>query len=384
MILNSLFADGGLVSRVRRTFRARDIFVHDGSTLRRIHISSRVQTVGASVATAAIGLSLFATAQIAGATPMIAAAVTRSVEVSRMQHQVATMQSQMAALKHVAAAHAARLEQRQAFLAAIVTGKGNPVMPASAPMDSTAMAEPIVAPFKAVEGHQNALAAQAVAMVEARYQATTDSLHKLGVAPNQLNSAKMPAMGGPYEPVDGTTAKAQPDPTFRALFQSWKRLDALQQGMIAIPSQRPVDSVTFTSGFGVRSDPFRGSAAMHAGVDIPGPIGSNIYATADGVVGRSEWAGGYGNLVEIDHGRGIQTRYGHLSASLVQPGQRVKRGQLIARMGSTGRSTGSHLHYEVRLDGHAVNPMPFLQSATYLASMPARTNASAAMGGPDQ
>ncbi|CAN5200769.1 hypothetical protein BH09PSE3_BH09PSE3_01650 [soil metagenome] len=193
------------------------------------------------------------------------------------------------------------------------------------------------------------------------------------------------AVGGPFEPIDTTAIKTQPDPQFRALFQSWKQLDRSAQATIAIPSLKPVSSMTFTSGFGVRSDPFRGSAAMHAGVDMPGPIGSNIYATADGVVSRSERAGGYGNLVEIDHGRGIQTRYGHLSASLVTAGQRVKRGQLIARMGSTGRSTGSHLHYEVRLDGHAVNPMPFLQSATYLAAIPAHSGTQQlAMGGPAQ
>ena len=119
---------------------------------------------------------------------------------------------------------------------------------------------------------------------------------------------------------------------------------------------------------------------MHAGVDIPGPLGTSIYATADGIVARAQWANGYGNLVELDHGRGIQTRYGHLSAILVQPGMHVTRGQLIARMGSTGRSTGSHLHYEVRLDGHAVNPMPFLQSASYLVAM--RTRGNIAMGGP--
>ncbi|MDB5715054.1 MAG: family metallopeptidase [Sphingomonadales bacterium] len=204
------------------------------------------------------------------------------------------------------------------------------------------------------------------------------------VAPKTL------AVGGPFEPIDTTASRGQPDPQFRALFQSWKRLDQVrpgqfQQATIAIPSLKPVQTMTFTSGFGVRSDPFRGSAAMHAGVDMPGPMGTSVYATADGVVSRSEWSGGYGNLVEIDHGRGIQTRYGHLSASLVHAGQRVKRGDLIARMGSTGRSTGSHLHYEVRLDGHAVNPMPFLQSATYLAAIPARSgNKQLAMGGPAQ
>ena len=123
---------------------------------------------------------------------------------------------------------------------------------------------------------------------------------------------------------------------------------------------------------------------MHAGIDLAGPVGTAIYATADGTVGRSEWAGGYGNLVEIDHGKGIQTRYGHLSTSLVRAGQRVKRGDLIARMGSTGRSTGSHLHYEVRIDGKPVNPVPFMQSNDYLQSVQARAAqaSNVAMGGP--
>jgi murein DD-endopeptidase MepM/ murein hydrolase activator NlpD len=384
MLRMSFFEVSGLVSKARNAFRARDLFLHDGSTMRRVHLSTRVQALGASVASATIGLSLFATAQIAGAAPMIAAVFSHDIQVSQMQHQVASMQTDMKALKIEAAAHAKRIDQRQAFLTAILTGKGSPVLPASAAAE-TAMAAPIIAPLKAVEGRQTAMATQAMAVVNARYAATTASLRKMGIAPRQLNGRDVSAMGGPFEPIDTTATKAQPDPQFRALFQSWKRLDRLQQGTIAIPSLMPVTIVTFTSGFGVRSDPFRGSAAMHAGVDMPGPIGTSIYATADGIVSRSERAGGYGNLVEIDHGRGIQTRYGHLSASLVYAGQHVKRGQLIARMGSTGRSTGSHLHYEVRLDGHAVNPMPFLQSANYLAAIPVRSgNKQLAMGGPAQ
>jgi murein DD-endopeptidase MepM/ murein hydrolase activator NlpD len=179
-------------------------------------------------------------------------------------------------------------------------------------------------------------------------------------------------------------AAAKGDAGYHALFLAWKRLDQLQQGAMAIPSQRPVQDAKLSSGFGVRSDPFRGAAAMHAGVDLPGPIGTAIYATADGYVGRAGWANGYGNLVELEHGRGLETRYGHLSAILVQPGQRVRRGDLIARMGSTGRSTGSHLHYEVRMDGHAINPIPFLQTSGYAVEVARRSDGTQiAMGGPD-
>ncbi|WP_370655190.1 M23 family metallopeptidase [Sphingomonas aurea] len=178
-----------------------------------------------------------------------------------------------------------------------------------------------------------------------------------------------PAEGGEYIPVPGPEAAAdlRADKEFKTLFQTWKSFDGgLGRGAISIPSVQPVASLKFTSNFGIRSDPFRGTAAMHAGVDIPGPVGTPIYATADGIVSNASWRGGYGNLVEVNHGKGIATRYGHLSKILVADGARVTRGQLIALMGSTGRSTGPHLHYEVRIDGHAVNPLPFLTTADYL------------------
>ena len=115
---------------------------------------------------------------------------------------------------------------------------------------------------------------------------------------------------------------------------------------------------------------------MHPGIDLAGAYGTPIYATADGTVLRAGWnSGGYGNLVEIDHGRGITTRYGHMSAILVSAGQHITRGQQIGRMGSTGRSTGNHLHYEVRIDGRAVNPIPFMKSTDYVLAMQRRAGA---------
>jgi murein DD-endopeptidase MepM/ murein hydrolase activator NlpD len=200
-----------------------------------------------------------------------------------------------------------------------------------------------------------------------------------GGLPAPQKGDKILASGGPLLP-----ASAANDSQFHSLFLSWKKADAVAQpGAISVPSSKPVQTATYTSGYGVRSDPFRGAAAMHAGIDLAAPMGTPVYATADGVVDRAEWSGGYGNLVEIDHGKGLQTRFGHLSRVLVHPGDRVVRGQEIALMGSTGRSTGSHLHYEVRIDGHAVNPVPFLQSADYVTAMEARTAAGLALGGPD-
>ncbi len=376
----------GFVSTLRNKFKSRDLFVHDGSTMRRIHVSAKAQMAGAAAGVITLGLSLFAAGQIAIGTPAMAGAFTSAlsseVAAARMNAKIAAMEAEMAAIRSAAAAHAKRLEARQAMLDAVVTGKG--AMPASMPAATatTPALGAVLAPLASAEGRQNKLAGRLAAATDARYMATAAAVSRLGIDPRRFIKVSG-AMGGPYEPlpnVSSAVAKGNPDPQFRALFQSWKRLEQLQEGVVAIPSQRPVEAMAFTSGFGVRSDPFRGGAAMHAGVDMPGPVGTPIYATADGIVGRAQWANGYGNLVELDHGKGIQTRYGHLSAILVQPGMRVARGQLIARMGSTGRSTGSHLHYEVRLDGHAVNPMPFLQSANYLVAMQTRGNV--AVGGP--
>lgn len=190
----------------------------------------------------------------------------------------------------------------------------------------------------------------------------------LPIAATAQSAASHGSVGGAFIAASSTeaTADLRADQQFRTLFQTWKKLDGSEGGAIAIPSVQPVAKLLFTSNFGIRSDPFRGTAAMHAGVDIPGPVGTPIYATADGIVSNADRQGGYGNMVEINHGKGIATRYGHLSKILVADHARVVRGQLIALMGSTGRSTGPHLHYEVRIDGHAVNPIPFLTTADYL------------------
>ena len=175
------------------------------------------------------------------------------------------------------------------------------------------------------------------------------------------------------------------DPQFRSLFNSWKTADGDGGQQASIPSQKPVDSVALSSSFGVRSDPFTGRARRHAGIDIPGPLGTPIYATADGVAEHAGWMNGYGNLVKLEHGRGLETRYGHMSRLAVSSGDHVVKGQLIGFMGSTGRSTGSHLHYEVRIDGQAVNPLPFLASSDYMVALnTAPRSQQVALGGPDE
>lgn len=146
----------------------------------------------------------------------------------------------------------------------------------------------------------------------------------------------------------------------------------------------PVGSLAqVTSGFGTRADPFHGKARQHSGVDLGSPVGTPIYATADGVVGRAGWVGSYGNLVEINHAGGYQTRYAHMHKIHVRSGQRIRRGTIIGQVGSTGRSTGPHLHYEVRLNGKALDPSPFMRAAPQVRT--ARSGGAAGqvgVGGP--
>ena len=137
------------------------------------------------------------------------------------------------------------------------------------------------------------------------------------------------------------------------------RLEQRMQWISSTPAITPVRGI-YTSGYGSRTDPLTHGRGNHQGIDIAAAPGQPVHATADGLVMVTGVEGGYGKAVFLAHGYGLATRYGHLSAITVKPGQRVKRGDVVGRVGNTGRSTGYHLHYEVRLDGEAVNPLGYI------------------------
>ncbi len=157
------------------------------------------------------------------------------------------------------------------------------------------------------------------------------------------------------------------DEKFRQLFTSWEALDQNgpqapieQRPTVSVPSVMPVRMARLSSGYGMRNHPVLGRRRNHKGVDLAAPTGTPIFATADGMVGRANWFSSYGLYIRIDHGAGIETRYAHMSKLAVAAGERVRQGQVIGYVGSTGRSTGPHLHYEVRVNGVAVNPIPYM------------------------
>ncbi len=173
--------------------------------------------------------------------------------------------------------------------------------------------------------------------------------------------------GGPLEPVKGNLLKSKET----ELYFTIKRMMTLHEIISAMPLAAPLATSNYrqTSGFGRRIDPFRGSLAQHSGVDLAGPVGAEIKATSEGKVTFTGWKGAYGNTVDVEHGFGFSTRYGHLSRVLVKEGQWVKRGELIAVQGSTGRSTGNHLHYEVRYQDKPINPNNFLKAGSNVRAL---------------
>lgn len=173
--------------------------------------------------------------------------------------------------------------------------------------------------------------------------------------------------GGPMTPLSFTTRGEPPsEDTLRAnrLLNQMDRLNLYRIAAQKAPFANPVkNAFRFTSKFGFRRDPKTGGRRMHSGVDFAAGLGTPLYATADGVVVHSGWQSGYGRLVKIQHEFGIETRYAHMSKLRVKVGQRVSRGQHIGDMGASGRVTGVHLHYEVRVGGKAVNPMIYIKAA---------------------
>lgn len=169
-----------------------------------------------------------------------------------------------------------------------------------------------------------------------------------------------------------------------AVFQAWRQLDTglAASSAVAVPSRKPIDAMKLSSSYGMRVHPVTGRLARHNGIDIPAPHGTPILATADGIVGRAQRLGGYGLYVEVEHGNAIQTRFGHMSSIAVRPGQMVKQGEVLGYVGSTGRSTGNHLHYEVRIEGTPVNPLPFVQGGE-MALAALSGDGKVAMGGPE-
>lgn len=212
------------------------------------------------------------------------------------------------------------------------------------------------------EGRQLAFAKKLTRAAQKRTEEAEMAIRNFGLNPDKLatNLGDGAAMGGPLIPL--FQGEDEIHPTLERLSNALQRMDALERTLLAIPSAMPANIANMSSNFGYRRDPFTGAGAMHNGIDFKGPHGEPILAAASGTVTHAGWQSGYGKTVEITHGNGLMTRYAHLSRISVTTGQNVEQGLQVGAMGSTGRSTGTHLHFEVRLNGRAINPRPFLET----------------------
>ena len=235
---------------------------------------------------------------------------------------------------------------------------------------SAEQVEAVIAEKRALQRRNDEIFAKLEEAVTVSMEPLDEMFREAGLSPDDLLSAVRKGYsgtGGPLSPISFSTSGAAVAPeTVRAnaILQGLDRMNMYRIAAFKTPFSMPVDSpVRFTSGFGGRNDPFGRGWRRHEGQDLAGSYGAPILATADGVVTYAGWESGYGRLVKIKHDFGIETRYGHLSQIRVNVGDRVSRGDRIGDMGNSGRSTGTHLHYEIRIGGDTINPMTFIKAA---------------------
>ena len=357
-------------------FPDREFFMRSQGQIKFIKISARLQMTIAAIITGALLVWVLITLAMLVSQYSIGA---ERLALVQKQAEVASSASRVDAYRSSVNDVAADLEKRQAFLEDIVTSyigeqaasEDAAVVVGEAAVGSSGEAArtankisalvPEAAGLARMEARQIAFVEQLTKSANLRANSAEQAIRKFGLNPDSVARASTAAQGGPFIPFKGS-GNVRLDPRFTTLGRTLARMDALERGLVAIPSGSPALAPAITSGFGYRRDPFTGAAALHSGIDFRGAHGSSILAAAKGKIMFAGVKSGYGNCVEVAHGNGLVTRYAHLSSIGVRIGQRVDKGQRLGGMGSTGRSTGTHLHFEVRHNDHAMNPRPFLEA----------------------
>ncbi|MXO75471.1 peptidoglycan DD-metalloendopeptidase family protein [Altererythrobacter aerius] len=355
--------------------------------VRFIKLSARMQMAVTGIALAAL-VAWAASIAVMGWLQYRASADRMSL--LEREAQVATSQDRVDAYRQDIGAIADDLARRQAFIEEVVDSLPADARDGETVSDSAGEAAGTVSKISAlipeasglarVEARQIAFVERLTRYADRRAEDSARAIRRFGLDPNaMIRGADRRAMGGPLERL-ATSNDGSIDPRFERLGLSLARMDALERGLEGIPSYRPAAVEMLTSSFGVRRDPFTGAAAMHSGLDFRGPTGAPIYAAATGRVIFVGVKSGYGNVVEISHGNGMVTRYAHMSRFASRVGQTVEAGDVIGAIGSTGRSTGPHLHFEVRINDRAVNPRPFLEAAPHVHKEARRERSEPARG----
>jgi murein DD-endopeptidase MepM/ murein hydrolase activator NlpD len=369
---------GAAVGRLRTYFPEREFFMRSQGQVRFIRISARLQMIAAGLA----ALLLLAWV-VTMATVMISQLLSKRDRLALLDREakVTTAESRVASYRKDLNAVAADLARRQDFIEKMVQSQvGNLSADAKTDeslsdssgeagrtVDKVSAALPEASGLARIEARQLAFVEQMTRLADRRAQRATRAIRAVGLDPDamlaQLDDSS--AQGGPLLPLT-TSADGSLDPRFRQMGERLARMNRLERGLQGIPQVLPASMEYISSGFGYRSDPFTGEGAFHAGLDFKGPYGAPIYAAAKGTVSFVGQRQGYGNCIEVNHGNGLLTRYAHMSAFGARVGQLVKAGDRIGAIGSSGRSTGPHLHFEVRINDRPINPRPFLEAAPHV------------------
>lgn len=375
-------AVGGLKDRLRSWFPDREFFMRSQGQVRFIKISSRVQMIAGGL-TAAL-LVVWLVTMAAMAISSILSTRDRLALLDR-EAKVASAESRVSAYRGDLDKVADDLGKRQDFIEQVTKAHlGDLPQDARAGetvSDSASAAAETVKKVSAslpeagnlarLEARQLAFVESLTRLADRRAAQASARLASLGLNPQAMLASldSRAAQGGPLIQL-ATGRDGKIDPRFQRLGLSLARMDTLERSVRGIPQTLPASLEFISSGFGYRADPFTGGGAFHAGLDFKGPVGAPIYSAARGVVSFAGVKSGYGNCIEIDHGNGLMTRYAHMSRFVAQLGQAVGPGDVIGAIGSTGRSTGPHLHFEVRLNDQPLNPRPFLEAATHVSEDP--------------
>ena len=359
-----------LRERLQSWFPDREFFMRSQGQVRFIKVSSRAQMLGAGAVAGALAMWAGTMGAVA-----IGHYLDQRDRLSLLQREakVETAENRFSAYRDNLSKVADDLKRRQDVIEELTDTldlpqkKGRDTVSdssseAAKTVQKVSAAFPEARGLATMEARQLAFVERLTRYADGRSQAAADTIRKLGLNPQSMLANARDAQGGPLNIV-ATSRDGTLDPRFERLGLSLARLEALQNGLEGLPQVLPADRNGISSGFGFRRDPFTGQGAMHAGLDFRGAIGSPIHAAAKGVVSFVGQRSGYGNVVEISHGNGLLTRYAHMSAFHAKVGQNVEAGDIIGAIGSTGRSTGPHLHFEVRINDRAVNPRPFLEAA---------------------
>lgn len=360
------------MDRLRSWFPDREFFMRSQGQVRFIKVSGRIQMIGAGVIAALLlawlgSMTAMAVSQYLSARDRVAL-LNREAKVATAESRVAEYRDDLKSVADDLTRRQDALEKMTEALPDDIAGTGtvsDSSGEAAKTIDKVSAALPEAAGLARIEARQLALVERLTRFADHRAATAANRIRALGLDPKAMLAwlDDRSAMGGPLIELFGP-ARRSLDPRFVRLGVSLERMEALERGLAGIPQHSPANLAYISSGFGYRADPFTGGAAFHAGLDFKGPIGAPIYAAAAGTVSFVGDQQGYGNTVEIDHGNGLMTRYAHMSGFRARVGQQVEAGQVIGLIGNTGRSTGPHLHFEVRINDRAVNPRPFLKAAS--------------------